>query len=67
MSRQLRKLMAKDMTPPMRAILEPKVGMLRAVEAVQSSQVDLPGDYAHRRINSALVPVLPGTLLSGMD
>lgn len=42
---ELRKLQPKDMTPPMRAILEPKV--------------DLQGDYAYRRINSALVPVNP--------
>eukprot|EP00434_Breviolum_minutum_P001313 symbB.v1.2.001154.t2/scaffold47.1/size388503/9 len=53
---ELRKLQQKDMTAPMRAILEPKV--------------DLPGDYAHRRINSALryrlfhAPVLKDTCLA---
>eukprot|EP00913_Durusdinium_trenchii_P009878 g9271.t1 len=37
---ELRKLQPKEMTAPMHAILEPKV--------------DLPGDYAQQRINSAL-------------
>ncbi|CAE7456355.1 unnamed protein product [Symbiodinium sp. CCMP2456] len=42
---ELRHCKPSDMTNPMRAILEPKV--------------DLPGDFAKRQVNAALVPVNP--------